>query len=87
MIRGIVWLYHFVLCKLGKRRHYSATGLPAGLRLDPVRGTIKGTPQEPGKGEITIHVHYGTYEASPIRITYNIKPTHMKASYYMNPWI
>ncbi len=44
----------------GQTLTYSATGLPAGLSLNPATGVISGTPSTPGQADVTITATDGT---------------------------
>ncbi len=45
---------------------FAATGLPAGLDLDPDTGTISGTPTTPGTSQVEVTANDGTVDSDPV---------------------
>ena len=57
----------------GKTLEYSATGLPAGLSINPGSGLISGTPTYPGTSPVTVTASSGHASASAT-FTYAVSP-------------
>ena len=51
---------------------YSATGLPAGLSIDPARGLITGTPTTAGSWTVTVRATDSTGPSSSISIAWTV---------------
>jgi len=56
--------------------------LPAGLTLDPARGTIQGTPQMSGSFALTIHVKDVNGAVGITKSTLEVKPTHDRKEHH-----
>jgi len=56
--------------------------LPAGLTLDPTRGTIQGTPEMSGSFAITIHVKDVNGSVGITKTTLEIKPTNDRKEHH-----
>jgi prepilin-type N-terminal cleavage/methylation domain-containing protein len=52
---------------------WTATGLPAGLVIDPTTGTISGTPTTVGSSSVTVRVTDGTNQQDSVSFTW-IRP-------------
>lgn len=52
---------------------YAATGLPAGLTLNPATGVISGTPTAPGVSHVTVTATDGTGAANTVSLTWTAK--------------
>ncbi|APW39155.1 hypothetical protein RD110_19660 [Rhodoferax koreense] len=67
---------------------YSATGLPAGMRIDPVSGEISGTATTPGRYVVTVLVGNGSQSVNVaflIDISPELAGTGLLAQYFDNP--
>ncbi len=66
--------FEYQIVAAGNPPSYSATGLPAGLGLDPATGRISGVATTPGNYTITLGAGSATASALPLALSVDVLP-------------